>query len=56
MIGLTAVIGTLAIIGMTLVSERLSRGAAKAATDIAPSGKCWRTQLSATPRCSARSA
>src|SRR6202047_1753961 len=35
LIGLTAVIGTAAIIAMTLVSEKLSRGAAKAATDIA---------------------
>jgi ATP-binding cassette subfamily C protein PrsD len=35
LIGLTAVFGTAAIIAMTLVSERLSRGAAKAATDIA---------------------
>ena len=34
-IGLTAVIGTLSIIAMTLVSERLSRGAAKGAADIA---------------------
>src|SRR6185369_8637185 len=33
-IGVTAVIGTMAIIGMTLVSERLSRGAAKAAMDL----------------------
>jgi ATP-binding cassette, subfamily C, bacterial PrsD len=35
LIGLTAVIGTMAIIAMTLVSERLSRGAAKATADIA---------------------
>src|SRR5690242_8701385 len=35
LIGLTAVIGTMSIIGMTLVSERLSRGAAKATADIA---------------------
>ena len=34
-IGLTAVLGTAAIIGMTLISERLSRGAAKATADIA---------------------
>ena len=34
-IGLTAVIGTMAIVAMTLVSERLSRGAAKATADIA---------------------
>jgi PrtD family type I secretion system ABC transporter len=32
-IGLTAIVGTAAIIAMTLVSERLSRGAAKAAMD-----------------------
>ncbi len=35
LIGLTAVLGTAAIIAMTLVSEKLSRGAAKSATDIA---------------------
>ncbi len=35
LVGLTAVLGTAAIIAMTLVSERLSRGAAKAAADIA---------------------
>jgi ATP-binding cassette, subfamily C, bacterial PrsD len=32
-IGLTAIIGTAAIVAMTLVSERMSRGAAKAAMD-----------------------
>src|SRR5882762_9570846 len=32
-IGMTAIVGTAAIIAMTLVSERLSRGAAKAAMD-----------------------
>lgn len=34
LIGLTALAGTVAIVGMTLLSERLSRGAAKAATDL----------------------
>ena len=34
LIGCTAVAGTMAIIAMTLVSERLSRGAAKAAMDL----------------------
>jgi ATP-binding cassette subfamily C protein PrsD len=33
MIGITAVIGIIAIIGMTLLTERLSRGAAKVAMD-----------------------
>src|SRR3984893_2799461 len=32
-IGITALLGTLAIIGMTLLTERLSRGAAKSAMD-----------------------
>jgi ATP-binding cassette, subfamily C, type I secretion system permease/ATPase len=34
LIGFTALAGTVAIIGMTLLSERLSRGAAKAAMDL----------------------
>jgi PrtD family type I secretion system ABC transporter len=34
LIGFTALAGTLAIIGMTLLSERLSRGAAKSAMDL----------------------
>lgn len=34
LIGLTALAGTIAIIGMTLLSERLSRGAAKAAMEL----------------------
>src|SRR5260370_9862711 len=32
-IGMTALLGTLAIIAMTLITERMSRGAAKAAMD-----------------------
>lgn len=35
LVGLTAVIGMIGIVAMTLVSERLSRGAAKSAADIA---------------------
>ncbi|MCW5702999.1 MAG: type I secretion system permease/ATPase, partial [Bradyrhizobium sp.] len=34
LIGFTALAGTIAIVGMTLLSERLSRGAAKAAMDL----------------------
>jgi ATP-binding cassette, subfamily C, bacterial PrsD len=34
LIGFTAVLGTLAIVAMTLLTERLSRGAAKAAMDL----------------------